>query len=177
MGVISYQFRRCWVHVDDDAKLVTHVWDNGMTLAATPNPDDEGSIRRAYDCGYLGSPERATWLMTRDHELSHHWLMDSIIGFSPTIWYASIKATGGHPTRPVIVDVEERLVMEWQTYLNKTLEVGEALSVVCQLHGIDLESSRTHYINTCRSWQQPKVDARIGPLLLEEALNRRATVG
>ena len=112
---MQYVFAGCRVFVDEEARYVEIRMDDGTKVGATPNRDAT-SLRIAHELGYGDD----TWVMSRDHELSHTWLAH-LEGrpFSPTMWRLA------HPeSSDVIGDVEvaeeEARVLEFQRILDKT---------------------------------------------------------
>lgn len=111
---MQYVFPRCRVVVDEDARYVESRMEDGTKVGATPNRD-ERSLAIAAELGYGDD----TWLMSRDHELSHTWLAH-LDGrpWSPTMWRLA------HPYSSDVADdvavaEEEARVLEFQRTLDK----------------------------------------------------------
>lgn len=107
-------FPRCRVIVDEQARYVESVMEDGAKVGATPNRD-EASLRTSRDLGYGDD----TWAMSRDHEISHTWLAH-VEGrpWSPTMWRLA------HPHSCDVagdteVAEEEARVLEFQRALDK----------------------------------------------------------
>ena len=79
---MQFVFPRCRVIVDEEARYVESLMEDGTKVGATANGDEE-SLRTSRDLGYGDD----TWSMSRDHELSHAWLAH-VEGepWSPTMW-------------------------------------------------------------------------------------------
>ena len=112
---MQYVFPRCRVIVDEDARYVESQMEDGTKVGATPNRDDH-SLAIAAALGYGDD----TWLMSRDHELSHAWLAH-VAGhpWSPTMWRLA------HPHSAEVADdvavaEEEARVLEFQRALDKS---------------------------------------------------------
>lgn len=111
---MQFVFPRCRVIVDEGARYVESVLEDGTTVGATPNRDDR-SLRTATELGYGDD----TWAMSRDHELAHTWLAH-LAGqpWSATMWRLA------HPGSPDVADdaavsEEEARVLEFQRTLDK----------------------------------------------------------
>ena len=112
---MQYVFPHCRVIIDERARYVESVMEDGTKVGATPNRD-EASLAIAADLGYGDD----TWEMSRDHELSHTWLAH-LEGrpCSPTMWRLA------HPHSSEVADdrtvaEEEARVLTFQRALDKT---------------------------------------------------------
>ena len=79
---MQFVFPRCRVIVDEEARYVESLMEDGSKVGATANCD-AASLLTSQDLGYGDD----TWAMSRDHELSHAWLAH-LEGrpWSPTMW-------------------------------------------------------------------------------------------
>ena len=79
---MQFVFPRFRVIVDEEARYVESLMEDGTKVGATANCDG-ASVRTSQDLGYGDD----TWAMSRDHELSHAWLAH-LDGrpWSPTMW-------------------------------------------------------------------------------------------
>ena len=114
LRLMQYVFPRCQVIVDEDARYVESRMEDGAKVGATANTD-EWSLATAAELGY----GEDTWLMSRDHELSHTWLAHLAgLPWSPTMWRLA------HPDSSDVADdvavaEEEARVLEFQRTLDK----------------------------------------------------------
>jgi len=112
---VQYVFPRCRVLVDEKARYVESIMEDGTKVGATPNRDN-WSLQTSSGLGYGDD----TWAMSRDHELSHSWLAH-LDGkpCSPTMWRLA------HPHSAEVADdvevaEEEARVLAFQQALDKT---------------------------------------------------------
>ena len=111
---MQYVFPRCRVLVDEDARYVESLMEDGTKVGATPNRD-EPSLRLAVELGYGDD----TWEMSRDHELSHTWLAHQEgLPWSATMWRLA-HPDSSEVAGDVEVAKEETRVLDFQRTLDK----------------------------------------------------------
>lgn len=116
--MIEYQLKTCRFTIDDEAQRVETIFGDGVTVAGTPNFDEE-SVSRARALGYEGSDDEVVWLMTRHHDLLHHVVAEAE-GFPCSV---TLHAVGyGYSLPPGMMEREERLVFLMQRMLNVGLD-------------------------------------------------------
>lgn len=114
----EYRLSNCRFTIDDDARLVETIFDDGKRIAGGPNLDEE-SIARARSLGYVGSDEDVVWQMTRHHDLLHH-LVAEAEGHPWSLVLHSVAH--GYEQDSAVMDREERVVFLLQRLLNVGLE-------------------------------------------------------
>lgn len=111
---MQYVFPRCRVFVDECARYVETRFEDGTRVGSTPNVDP-GSLFMCVDLGY----GHDTWLMSRDHELSHTWLAyQDRQALSPTMWRLAHPDSSDVAGDVEVADEEAR-VLEFQRHLDK----------------------------------------------------------
>lgn len=115
--MIDYQFRGCWVNVDDRAQWLQTVFPNGAKLPARPEPGP-GYAALADRLGYRGDLWRCCW----EHEVFHTIACElSGAAHSPTLFTAACQLSGIVPVAPFPVNdaaYEERLILDLQAFFN-----------------------------------------------------------
>ncbi len=116
LAAVQYVFPHCRVIVDEGARYVESLLEDGTKVGATPNRDDE-SLRLCAELGYGDD----TWVMSRDHELSHTWLAHlEDRPWSPTMWRLA-HPDSSEVASDVEVAAEEARVLRFQRALDKAV--------------------------------------------------------
>lgn len=134
MPAKTHKFQNATVTIDPALKTVWTQYDDGLSVAATPNYDDE-SIERARTLGYENKARsnlgpdydedalnaEMVWLMTQDHDVLHTAVAEA----AGNRYSAALRpvAEGVPAPDPVAADQEERVVFLVQRALN----VGRAI--------------------------------------------------
>lgn len=114
----EYRLKHCRFTIDDEARQVETIFDDGKNVVGTPNQDDE-SIARARSLGYEGSDAEVVWRMTRHHDLVHHLVAEA----EGQPWSVVMHAVAnGYEIPPGVGEREERLVFLVQRLLNVGLD-------------------------------------------------------
>jgi hypothetical protein len=123
----EYRLKHCRFTIDDEARRVETIFDDGEVVAGTPYHDEE-SIARARALGYAGTDEEVVWQMTRHHDLLHHLVAEA----EGQPWSAVMHAVAhDYDVPPGVGEREERIVFLLQRLLNVGLDgvLAEARSI------------------------------------------------
>jgi hypothetical protein len=112
------------IHVNETDRIVTTIFEDGATLHAAPNEDEE-SMARANALGYTDGrwvPD-AIWAMTKDHERLHHLVAEALgDDHSIALWYAAHPDEQMSEAEQHQANNEERIVLLIQRLLNQGLD-------------------------------------------------------
>jgi 23S rRNA A2030 N6-methylase RlmJ len=114
--------------INEADRIVTTIFEDGATLHAIPNIDDE-SWARAIALGYATRDDASAlcidplWRMTKDHERLHHLVAEALDRQpSVALWYAAHPAAQPTAFESKLIDEEERIVLLIQRLLNQGLD-------------------------------------------------------
>lgn len=110
--LVEYEFGYTYVEIDEHNHRVTTTFDDGKTVDAIPQYEDEHLVR-AHSLGYHGS--NPVWEMTKDHDLFH-----TIVAEAQGLKYSAAlrPVATGEPAEKEAAHREECLVLLLQRFSN-----------------------------------------------------------